>query len=53
MSQGDLFDQEYNAILSADRYATFADRLRAYNCVRCDLCRGRSKIVVDRRDYRE
>jgi DNA polymerase len=48
MSQGDLFDQSYNLILAAPRYAEFANRLRAYDCRRCDLCNGRSRIVVDR-----
>jgi uracil-DNA glycosylase family 4 len=48
MSQGDLFDQSYNVILAASSYQDFATRLRAYDCQRCDLCRGRSRIVVDR-----
>jgi DNA polymerase len=48
--QVDLFDQSLNAILGADSYAEFAARLRAYDCRRCDLCAGRSRIVVDRGD---
>lgn len=48
MSQGDLFDDAYNLILAAPGYAEFANRLRAYDCQRCNLCRGRSRIVVDR-----
>jgi uracil-DNA glycosylase len=48
MSQGDLFDESYNEILAAPTYAAFASRLRAYDCQRCDLCRGRTRIVVDR-----
>ncbi len=48
MSQGDLFDQSYNSILAAPTYAEFAARLRAYDCRRCNLCQGRSRIVVDR-----
>jgi DNA polymerase len=46
--QVDLFDQSLNAILGAETYEDFASRLRAYDCRRCDLCRGRSRIVVDR-----
>jgi DNA polymerase len=50
--QVDLFDHSLNEILGADSYATFAARLRAYDCRRCDLCHGRSRIVVDRGDPR-
>jgi DNA polymerase len=50
--QVDLFDQSLNAILGADSYDEFATRLRAYDCRRCDLCAGRSRIVVDRGDPR-
>lgn len=46
--QIDLFDTEYNAILSADNYAEFKKRLESYNCKRCTLCYTRSNIVVDR-----
>jgi DNA polymerase len=46
--QIDLFDTELNAILSAPDYATFADRVRRYDCRRCPLCHSRSRIVVDR-----
>jgi uracil-DNA glycosylase len=46
--QVDLFDQELNAVLASATYLELADRLRAYDCRRCDLCRGRSRIVVDR-----
>jgi len=46
--QVDLFDQELNAVLASTTYAELADRLRSYDCRRCDLCRGRSRIVVDR-----
>jgi DNA polymerase len=46
--QNDLFDTEYNAILAADKYAQFAERLRVYNCRRCNLCHGRTQIVIDR-----
>jgi DNA polymerase len=48
--QVDLFDQSLNSILAAPTYAEFAAMLRAYDCRRCDLCRGRSRIVVDRGD---
>jgi DNA polymerase len=46
--QVDLFDQDLNAILAAPTYDEFAARLRAYDCRRCNLCTGRSQIVVDR-----
>ncbi|MFQ5601253.1 MAG: uracil-DNA glycosylase [Candidatus Krumholzibacteriia bacterium] len=46
--QVDLFDQNLNAILDAGTYEDFASRLRAYDCRRCTLCKGRSRIVVDR-----
>ena len=46
--QVDLFDQSLNAILAASTYDEFAARLRAYDCRRCNLCQGRSQIVVDR-----
>ena len=46
--QVDLFDQSLNAILAATTYDEFVSRLRAYDCRRCNLCQGRSQIVVDR-----
>jgi DNA polymerase len=46
--QNDLFDSAYNAILAADTYHDFASRLRAYDCRRCNLCHGRTNIVIDR-----
>ena len=46
--QVDLFDQQLNAILAAPTYSDFATQLRAYDCRRCALCQGRSRIVVDR-----
>jgi uracil-DNA glycosylase family 4 len=46
--QVDLFDQDLNAVLAAASYDEFATRLRAYDCRRCNLCQGRSQIVVDR-----
>jgi uracil-DNA glycosylase family 4 len=46
--QVDLFDQQLNGILAAATYADFATQLRAYDCRRCGLCTGRSRIVVDR-----
>jgi DNA polymerase len=46
--QVDLFDQNLNAVLAASSYQEFATRLRAYDCRRCNLCQGRSQIVVDR-----
>lgn len=46
--QNDLFDTEFNAILAADTYSDFADRLRRYDCQRCNLCHSRTKIVIDR-----
>lgn len=46
--QADLFDQDLNAILGAHTYDEFAERLRAYECRRCTLCKSRSRIVVDR-----
>jgi len=48
--QVDLFDQALNAVLASPNYPEFASRLRAYDCRRCDLCNGRSRIVVDRGD---
>jgi DNA polymerase len=46
--QIDLFDTEFNAILSSPTYGEFKERLQAYNCRRCTLCHSRSKIVIDR-----
>jgi DNA polymerase len=46
--QVDLFDQQLNAVLGASTYEEFATLLRAYDCRRCGLCQGRSRIVVDR-----
>ena len=46
--QSDLFDTEFNAILAADTYRDFHDRLKAYDCRRCTLHFSRSKIVIDR-----
>ncbi len=46
--QIDIFDEDYNAILAANSYATFAERLRAYGCRRCDLCQARTQVVLDR-----
>jgi len=46
--QVDLFDERLNAILAAPTYEMFASRLGAYDCRRCALCAGRSRIVVDR-----
>ncbi len=48
MMQIDIFDQEHNAILAAPSYAEFAERLRGYNCRRCELSESRTHIVVDR-----
>lgn len=46
--QVDLFDQSLNAVLGSSTYEDFASLLRAYDCRRCGLCRGRSQIVLDR-----
>lgn len=46
--QNDLFDSEFNAILAAETYPEFKDRLSAYDCRRCDLCHFRTNIVIDR-----
>jgi len=46
--QIDIFDQEYNAVLASTSYRDFADRLRAYDCRRCELSESRYRIVVDR-----
>lgn len=46
--QSDLFDTEYNAILAADTYSEFHDRLKAYDCRRCTLQYSRGQIVIDR-----
>jgi DNA polymerase len=46
--QIDLFDTEFNAIMSAATYAEYKERLQSYNCRRCTLCYSRSNIVVDR-----
>ncbi len=46
--QVDLFDHALNDVLASSSYDEFASRLRAYDCRRCSLCNGRSRIVVDR-----
>lgn len=46
--QVDLFDRDLNGVLASTTYADFAARLRAYDCRRCGLSRGRNRIVVDR-----
>lgn len=46
--QIDLFDTEFNNIMSSPTYGEFKERLEAYNCRRCTLCHSRSKIVIDR-----
>jgi len=46
--QIDIFDQDYNAVLAARTYAEFCDRLRVYDCKRCELCEARANIVIDR-----
>jgi DNA polymerase len=46
--QIDLFDTEFNAIMSAATYDEYKQRLQSYNCTRCTLCYSRSNIVVDR-----
>lgn len=57
MKQPELFEpsplhSEPAAILSAETYPEFAEALRASNCQLCELCKGRTQIVVDRGDYR-
>ncbi len=49
--QIDIFDQDRNAILAAPTYTEFSDRLRAYNCRRCELADSRATIVVDRGNH--
>lgn len=44
----DLFDAEYNAVLSAPDYRQFRQRLLSYNCQKCPRGLARSHIVVDR-----
>jgi uracil-DNA glycosylase family 4 len=46
--QIDLFDTAFNEILASGTYTEFKERLGSYNCERCTLCLGRSKIVIDR-----
>lgn len=46
--QIDLFDTEFNAILSAEGYDDYKRRLESYNCQRCTLCYNRTNIVIDR-----
>jgi DNA polymerase len=46
--QSDLLDQEYNAVLAADTYGEFKEKLRGYNCQRCLLGNSRANIVIDR-----
>lgn len=46
--QIDLFDAEFNDIMSSPTYGDFKERLLAYECKRCTLCHSRSKIVIDR-----
>lgn len=48
--QSDLFDTEYNAILAAESYGEFYQKLQAYDCRRCTLCHSRNRIVIDRGD---
>lgn len=36
------------AVLAADRYSEFRERLRESGCARCALSAGRNRIVVDR-----
>lgn len=48
--QSDLFDTDYNAILAAETYHEFHDKLKSYDCQRCTLCYSRSQIVIDRGD---
>jgi DNA polymerase len=50
--QSDLFDTEYNAILAAESYGDFYQKLQAYDCRRCTLCHSRNRIVIDRGDPR-
>jgi DNA polymerase len=50
--QSDLFDTDYNAILAAETYREFHDKLKAYDCQRCTLCHSRTQIVIDRGDHR-
>ena len=44
----DLFDSNYNAVLSAPSYTEFCVKLAAYNCQKCPRGRARSRIVIDR-----
>ena len=46
--QIDLFDTEFNQIMSSSSYGEFKERLQTYNCRRCTLCHSRSNIVIDR-----
>lgn len=46
--QIDLFDTEFNTIMSSSSYGEFKERLQTYNCQRCTLCHSRSNIVIDR-----
>ena len=48
--QIDLFDGEFNSIVSAATYDEYKHRLEGYNCQRCTLCHSRTNVVVDRGD---
>ncbi len=43
-----LFDTGGRELLDLTDYREFRRRLAASDCTRCDLCRGRTHIVVDR-----
>lgn len=46
--QFDLFQNPDSAILEADNYPVFRERLQGSGCRLCDLASGRQRIVVDR-----
>lgn len=48
MVQFDLFDTSANSLLSISSYPEYANALRESNCQKCDLCKSRTNIVVDR-----
>lgn len=46
--QLDLLDPLYNQIIETPTYAEFCRALALSDCKRCNLCKGRDRIVIDR-----
>ncbi len=50
--QVDLAPDQTGAVLSAETYPQFAHALRNSSCRMCELCHGRTNIVVDRGNFK-